>query len=445
MTGNARAPEWAHRCCETLLRRWLAETHTPVRAGPLRLDIGPARVRTEVMHVSQMGTHRFGTIEFADSRNRAVATTDPGLLAAACSTAARERATPDAPINTAGGSLVDWVLRAATSGRTDPAPRPPRDLAVLARSISGPAEATRWLDGHLEGELVPALRELEPDADVEHATASLLTGRVLAVVGLLGACGVADEDELLRAVAVRLDDIAREHPGAAWLVRHWLTSRTLTDHAAVNGSELRYRPGTGELDAPPVRYEIPNPLLREVRAVPGVPVPGLGGEWSLRPVDPGGADVATVHRWMNTEHVAVRWRQAWSWTRWRDELVRQLDGAHSLPCLVARNGRDIAYVELYRVARDALARCYPHHPHDLGVHIAIGAPEETGRGQGSALLRAVAEGLLEADPRCVRVVAEPDVHNAASIAAFGKAGFAHEREVGLPGKNSALMVYSRRS
>jgi RimJ/RimL family protein N-acetyltransferase len=100
-------------------------------------------------------------------------------------------------------------------------------------------------------------------------------------------------------------------------------------------------------------------------------------------------------------------------------------------------------VELYRVQRDKLARCYSHEPRDLGVHIAIGEPDAIGRGVGSALLRAVAEGLLAADRDCVRVAAEPNVHNGASVGAFGKAGFGWVAEVGLPNKNSALMVFGR--
>jgi hypothetical protein len=65
------------------------------------------------------------------------------------------------------------------------------------------------------------------------------------------------------------------------------------------------------------------------------------------------------------------------------------------------------------------------------------------RGLGSVLLEAGARGLLGADPACRGVVAEPNVHNGASVGAFGKAGFAQAAEVGLPNKNSALMVFPR--
>lgn len=174
--------------------------------------------------------------------------------------------------------------------------------------------------------------------------------------------------------------------------------------------------------------------------VPGVPIPRLAADWSLRPVRLGTGDVALVHRWMNLPHVAAGWKQAWPLARWQAELAAQLGGDHSLPCVVGLDGRDVGYVELYRVIRDPLADCYPCHPHDLGVHVAIGEPDVLGRGLGSSLLRAVADGLLAADPRCVRVVAEPDVHNGASIGAFRNAGFVADREIALPGKTAALMI-----
>lgn len=442
---NAKLDEWAHRRSTGMLRRWLAETHTLVPGGRLRLNIGPLRLDTEVVHHSPTGAHGFGPIHAVDSADRPLAAADPALLAAACSAAARSRAEPDAPIQSAAGSLVDWVLHSLASTVDDPA-QAAADLAVLAESINEPAAACRWLETHLDSELVPAVRQLAPQrAEVESATATLLTQRSLAVIGVLGRRGVACEDELLAMVSTRLTEAVHAYPETAWLLRHWLTSPTLTDYAVVNGSPLCYAE-SGELAAPPVCFEVPNPLFAPQDQVPGVPIPTLGSGWSLRPVEINEADsrdVTLIHRWMNTEHVAAHWRQAWSWQRWHDELARQLSGEHSLPCVVSRDGHVFGYVELYRVFRDTLSRCYPYGPHDLGVHIAIGEQDATGRGLGSALLRAIAEGLLAADSECHRVVAEPNVHNAASIAAFRKAGYLREREVGLPGKNSALMVFSR--
>lgn len=446
MTTGADLAGRSHQRTSVLLRRWLAETHTPVAEGPLRLTIGSLRLGADVVYDSPTGAHGFGPIHVLDATGAPVEVAEPALLAAACSADARARALPDAPINAAdSGSLLDWLVDALPRRAVDPL-APPEDLVAVARSVSDGAEARRWLSAHVEGRLLPAVRSWQSD-DVAGATAALLTRGALAVIGLLGRRGVVHEADLITELADRLRAVAESYPDAERLVRHWLTSPTLTDLAALNGSGLRYRTASGEVQVQAVPFEVRNPLWSGAPDVPGVPIPELGAGWSLRPVRvagaDGGPDVALVHRWMNNEHVAVNWNQAWSVPQWRDELAGQLAGRHSAPCIVGLDGRDVGYLELYRVQRDKLARCYSHDPHDLGVHIAIGEPDAIGRGVGSSLLRAVAEGLLSADPDCARVVAEPNVHNGASVGAFGKAGFERAAEVGLPNKNSALMVFDR--
>lgn len=173
------------------------------------------------------------------------------------------------------------------------------------------------------------------------------------------------------------------------------------------------------------------------------PLPLLDVPWSISVVRPLGDDLARVHVWMSAPHVAAEWNQAWSVERWRAELVDQLAGAHSRPCFVALDGEPLAYVEIYRVMRDRLAPHYPVRPHDLGLHAAIGDPARCGRGLGTALLRAVADGLLAAEPACTRVVAEPDETNAASVVAFGRAGFRAAGRVRFPHKTAALLVRPR--
>jgi lysine N-acyltransferase len=175
--------------------------------------------------------------------------------------------------------------------------------------------------------------------------------------------------------------------------------------------------------------------------VPAPPAPVLPAPWSVRPAGTG--DAALLSCWMNRPHVAAFWRQAWPPQAWAAELDRQRAGDHSAPLLVSSGDAPLAYLEVYRVARDRLAGHYPHHRHDLGVHVAIGEPSRTGRGLGRLLLRAVAEGLLAADPRCPRVVAEPDVRNVASIRAFTAAGFRPAGEITLPDKTAALLVFDR--
>ncbi|GAU67079.1 putative lysine N-acyltransferase [Streptomyces sp. NBRC 110611] len=177
--------------------------------------------------------------------------------------------------------------------------------------------------------------------------------------------------------------------------------------------------------------------------VPGPPLPLLGAPWSVRVARAEGDDIDLVHGWMRSPHIDAFWHQAWPRERWAEELAGHLSGDTVLPCLVHLAGRPLAYIEVYRVLRDRIAGHYPYHPHDLGVHIAIGEPSDTGKGLGRSLLRALAEGLLAADPACVRVVAEPDVDNAPSLRAFSAAAFRLAGKITFPEKTAALLIHPR--
>lgn len=179
------------------------------------------------------------------------------------------------------------------------------------------------------------------------------------------------------------------------------------------------------------------------REVAPPPQPLLDAPWSIAVARAWGDDLARVHAWMCKLHVASRWNQDWPVQRWRAELAGQLAGNHSRPCLVALDGEPLAYVEVYRVVRDRLAAHYPVRPHDLGVHVAIGDAAGCGRGLGTTLLLAVADGLLAADRACTRVVAEPDEANTAAVVAFGRAGFRAAGRVRFPHKTAALLVRPR--
>ncbi|MFJ8586530.1 GNAT family N-acetyltransferase [Streptomyces sp. NPDC093595] len=177
--------------------------------------------------------------------------------------------------------------------------------------------------------------------------------------------------------------------------------------------------------------------------VPGPPLPLLHAPWSARVARAEGADLDLVHGWMQSPHIDAFWHQAWPRERWYEEIAGHLAGDAILPVLIDLDGTPLAYIEVYRVIRDRLAGHYAELPHDLGVHIAIGDAGRTGQGLGRTLLRALAEGLLAADPACTRVVAEPDVTNAPSLRAFEAAGFRPVGKVAFPDKTAALLVHPR--
>ncbi|GGM09068.1 N-acetyltransferase [Streptomyces fumigatiscleroticus] len=155
-------------------------------------------------------------------------------------------------------------------------------------------------------------------------------------------------------------------------------------------------------------------------------------------------DLALISRWMNDPAVAAFWELSGP-RRVTEEHVRaQLTGdGRSVPCLGVLQGTAMSYWEIYRADLDPLARHCPVRPHDTGVHLLIGDVAGRGRGLGSTLLRAVADLVLDRRPACTRVVAEPDLRNTPSVAAFLSAGFRFCAEVDLPRKRAALLVRDR--
>ncbi|MDA8369807.1 MAG: GNAT family N-acetyltransferase [Nocardiopsaceae bacterium] len=196
-------------------------------------------------------------------------------------------------------------------------------------------------------------------------------------------------------------------------------------------------------DAAPARA--PREILapEEVLAAGPPPVPELAAPLSARLAAPDGADLDLVHAWMNLPHVARFFDQAWSRKRWAGELAAQQAGTFSRPLLIGLHGTPVAYVELYRAARDVIAAHYDADPHDIGFHIAIGDPGGIGRGLGPRIFDACARGVFAADGRCRRILIEPDAANTAARRAAEHAGLALLDEIELPHKRAALMVRTR--
>ncbi len=155
-------------------------------------------------------------------------------------------------------------------------------------------------------------------------------------------------------------------------------------------------------------------------------------------------DLPIIGRWMNDPAVAAFWGLAGPQNATEEHLRSHFtsDG-RSVPCLGLLEGTPMSYWEIYRADLDPLARHYPARPHDTGVHLLIGAVGDRGRGLGGILLRAVADLALDKRPACARIIAEPDIRNTPSVAAFLDAGFRFSAEIDLPAKRAALMVRDR--
>ncbi|MFE0417067.1 GNAT family N-acetyltransferase [Streptomyces tendae] len=167
------------------------------------------------------------------------------------------------------------------------------------------------------------------------------------------------------------------------------------------------------------------------------------GVFHLAPVDLE-RDAALVARWMNDPAVAAYWELTGPQSVTADHLRVQLAGdGRSVPCVGLLDGVPMSYWEIYRADLDPLARYCPVRPHDTGIHLLIGDDADRGRGLGTELIRAVADLVLAERPACTRVLAEPDVRNRSSVAAFLGAGFRLAAEVDLPAKRAAFMIRER--
>ncbi|GGT09593.1 GNAT family N-acetyltransferase [Streptomyces chromofuscus] len=198
-----------------------------------------------------------------------------------------------------------------------------------------------------------------------------------------------------------------------------------------------------------------SPGAPRLKAVPPVPDDLLDhvGDWG--PTDtPAGVfqlvpvrverDLPLIGHWMNDPAVAAFWQLDGTQSVTEEHLNAQLAGdGRSVPCLGVLDGTPMSYWEIYRADLDALARHYPARPHDTGIHLLIGDIARRGRGLGSTLLRSVADLVLDRRPACARVVAEPDLRNTPSVAAFLNAGFRFAAETDLPAKRAALMMRDR--
>ncbi|MFF6888204.1 GNAT family N-acetyltransferase [Streptomyces sp. NPDC012421] len=173
------------------------------------------------------------------------------------------------------------------------------------------------------------------------------------------------------------------------------------------------------------------------------PAPTRFGSFRLVPVRPS-RDLPLLTRWMNDPAVDAFWELAGPETVTADHVRAQLEGdGRSVPCLGVLDSTPMSYFEIYRADLDPVARAYPARPHDTGIHLLLGGTRDRGRGVGTALLRAVADLVLDHRPRCTRVVAEPDIRNTPSVSAFLSAGFRYAAEIDLPDKRAALMIRDR--
>nr|WP_083877269.1 GNAT family N-acetyltransferase [Gordonia rhizosphera] len=213
---------------------------------------------------------------------------------------------------------------------------------------------------------------------------------------------------------------------------HRLPGASGPDHVAV-GSSATYSIGREITDVP-----------ADVVAAGGPVVPDLTGRFTLRPVDPDGTDPDMLVEWFARPHLVETWEQEWGVQRWRADSAHRRAGDYSRPLIVALDGTEVAYIELYRPTRDEIARLYAADPHDMGLHIATADPALTGRGIMSAFMADLARAVFDTDSRCRRILLEPDAGNTRMRRALTKQGWVDLGEFDVrPDRRIALYALGR--
>jgi RimJ/RimL family protein N-acetyltransferase len=181
-----------------------------------------------------------------------------------------------------------------------------------------------------------------------------------------------------------------------------------------------------------------------VRGVGAPPTPILADPYRLRLVDPD-ADAEMISEWMNRPHLVEAWEYDWPAARWRRYLRAQLDGEYSRPFICSHRGGDFAYVELYRAAKDSIAPRYDPDPHDIGLHGAIADLELVNRGIGATVLPRIVASVFELEPRCCRMMFDPDHRNSGARGLCEYAGCEFLGEHDMSNRRMALYALSRES
>ncbi|MGH3558238.1 MAG: GNAT family N-acetyltransferase [Mycobacterium sp.] len=186
--------------------------------------------------------------------------------------------------------------------------------------------------------------------------------------------------------------------------------------------------------------ELTEGLSGEVRDLPPPPSSlELPDPYAIRLADPD-ADAEMIAEWMNQPLLADTWESAWPVSRWHRYLRAQLDGGYSRPFVASLDGQDGAYFEVYWAAKDSIATRYEANPYDVGVHAAVPDQRALKKGIVQSLLPYLVMSLLRSEPRCRRIMFDPDHRNQMGRKFCERAGCAFLGEHEMSNRRMALYV-----
>ncbi len=149
------------------------------------------------------------------------------------------------------------------------------------------------------------------------------------------------------------------------------------------------------------------------------------------------ADLPLIRQWLAQPHV----RKWWGDPAEQYALVSgDLDEPAMDQFIVSIGGEPFCYLQCYELTAWNTG-FGPQPARTRGIDLLIGPADMTGRGHGSALIRAfVADRLHNGAPR---IVTDPDPLNSRAIRAYERAGFRKDRMLDTPDGRALLMVCER--
>jgi RimJ/RimL family protein N-acetyltransferase len=184
-------------------------------------------------------------------------------------------------------------------------------------------------------------------------------------------------------------------------------------------------------------------LPDEVRnSPPPLSKPEVPAPYAFRLADPD-ADADMLAEWMSRPHLAEAWEYVWPASRWQRYLRAQLDGRYSRPFIASLDGRARAYIELYCAAKDSIATRYECDLYDMGIHAAIADLTIINKGIAQIVLPHFVASVLNAEPRCRRIMFDPDYRNKMARRFCESAGCVFLGEHDMSNRRMALYALPR--
>ncbi|QCH25628.1 GNAT family N-acetyltransferase [Mycobacteroides salmoniphilum] len=185
------------------------------------------------------------------------------------------------------------------------------------------------------------------------------------------------------------------------------------------------------------RHVAPDP------SVPAPPEPKLVSPFGVRLVDPDSDDTALIARWMRLPALVNGWEQDWPDERWYDQLKAQVESTYSHPYLVLFRDEPVGYLEFYRAAQDSIGEKYDADPYDLGIHGAIANQAMASKGFMIMILPKLIKSFFELEPRCKRIMFDPEHQNVETRRVFEHIGCTFLGEHEMPNRRMALYTTPR--